>query len=74
MIPFIKNTRDLTKALFSKIYLNKNSILSPEQYKKLSPGAIYSEQQTAYINSRETLRYLRDKGLRQTGVRSQTLL
>jgi hypothetical protein len=54
VIPFIKKASKITKGLFSKIYLNKNSTLSTEQYKKIALGAIYSEQQTAFINSLET--------------------
>ncbi len=34
--------------------MNKNTSLTTEQYKKLALGAIYSEQQGAYINSLET--------------------
>ena len=53
-IPFFRKMRKVTKGMFTKIYLNKGSTLTAEQYKKVSLGAIYSEQQTAYINSLET--------------------
>lgn len=51
VIPFFRKSKTFTKGLFSKIYLNKNSDCTQDQYKKVSLGAIYSEQQTAYINS-----------------------
>jgi len=37
-----------------KIYKNKSSDLSTEQYKKIAIAAIYSQQQEAYINSLNT--------------------
>ncbi|RPE09038.1 DUF1266 domain-containing protein [Chitinophaga lutea] len=54
VIPFFKKVSKATKGIFSKIYRNKNSSLTNDQYKKVSLGAIYSEQQTTYINSLET--------------------
>lgn len=51
IIPVI---RKITKSAFSNIYINKNSTLAEERYKKIALGAIYSEQQTTYINSLET--------------------
>lgn len=50
----VRNVKKLPKALFSSIYLNEKSTLSSLEYRKLSLGAIYSEQQTAYINSLDT--------------------
>lgn len=50
IIPFIKDV----KKKMGKIYLNPSANLSSEEYKKVSIGAIYSEQQTAFINSLET--------------------
>ena len=52
--PYFKKAAKLGKVLFSKIYLNKNSTLTADQYKKVALGAIYSEQQTTYINSLTT--------------------
>ncbi|MCD7936919.1 MAG: DUF1266 domain-containing protein [Tannerellaceae bacterium] len=37
-----------------KFRLNKKSQLTPEQYKRISVGAVYSQQQTAFLNSLET--------------------
>lgn len=54
VVPFYRKVSKATKGIFSKIYLNKNANLSAEQYKKISLGAIYSEQQTAFINSLAT--------------------
>lgn len=54
VIPLLKKAKKVKKAIFDKIYLNSSSHLTPEEYKKLSVGAIYSEQQTAYINSLTT--------------------
>jgi len=54
VLPFFKKAAHLSKSLFSKIYLNKNSALTADQYKKIALGAIYSEQQTAFINSLTT--------------------
>lgn len=54
VIPFFRKAKTIAKGLFSKIYLNKNSDCTQDQYKKISLGAIYSEQQTAYINSLTT--------------------
>lgn len=54
VLPFFKKVRKATKGLFSKIYLNKSAATDPASYKKISLGAIYSEQQTAYINSLTT--------------------
>ncbi len=51
IIPFIKKTKKVTKGLLGRVYLNKNSNVSQEEYKKIAIGALYSEQQTAYINS-----------------------
>lgn len=53
-IPFIKNARKVSKAVFSKIHINSRSTLSDEECKKLSVGAILSEQQVAFINSLTT--------------------
>ncbi len=41
----------LIKKLFFKIHLNKRSNISNEQYNKIAIGALYSEQQGAFINS-----------------------
>ena len=54
LIPFFKKAKKVTKGLFSSIYINKNATESQNQYKKIAIGAIYSEQQTAYINSLTT--------------------
>lgn len=54
VIPFFKKAAKVGKGLFSSIYLNKNTTVTTEQYKKIALGAIYSEQQTAYINSLTT--------------------
>ncbi|MGL4608867.1 MAG: DUF1266 domain-containing protein [Trueperaceae bacterium] len=54
VLPFFRRASRLTQGVFSKIYINKRSTLSPEQYRKIALGAIYSEQQTAFINSLET--------------------
>jgi len=37
-----------------KFRLNSKSRVSPEEYKKVSVGAIYSQQQSAFLNSLET--------------------
>ncbi len=52
--PLIKKEKRYYKTFVVKIYFNNNSTLTNEQYKKISIGAIYSEQQTAFINSLET--------------------
>jgi len=49
-IPYIKKIRHT----FGDFRINKSSDISPQQYRKLLMGAIYSEQQSAYINSLET--------------------
>jgi hypothetical protein len=54
VIPFLRKAKKITKGLFSKIYLNSNSNLTQQQYRKIAIGAIYSEQQTAFINSLDT--------------------
>ncbi len=54
IIPFAKRAKKVTKGLFGRVYLNKNSTVSQEEYKKIAIGALYSEQQTAYINSLTT--------------------
>ncbi|KAF2509102.1 DUF1266 domain-containing protein [Flavobacterium foetidum] len=54
ILPFFRNTRKIAKGLFNKIHLNKNANLTPAQYRKIALGAVYSEQQIAYINSLET--------------------
>ncbi len=54
LILFIEKTKKVTKGLFGRVYLNKNSTISNEQYKKIAIGALYSEQQTAFINSLTT--------------------
>ena len=53
-IPFIKKAKKKTKAIFSQVYINNHSTINDEQYRKLAIGALYSEQQTAYINSLTT--------------------
>lgn len=53
-LPFVKKIKKVTKGLFSSVYLNKKSSVSKEQYRKIAIGALYSEQQTAYINSLTT--------------------
>lgn len=50
LIPFIKKIR-ITLGDFR---INKSSNVSSHQYRQLLMGAIYSEQQSAYINSLET--------------------
>ncbi len=42
------------KKYFSKIHINSNSNLTNEQYQKIAIGALYSEQQGAFINSLTT--------------------
>ncbi len=54
IVPFLKKAKKVTKGVFSSIYLNKNATVSDEQYRKIAVGALYSEQQTAYINSLTT--------------------
>lgn len=54
LLPFIKKVKKVSKGLFSSIYLNKNATENKEQYNKIAVGALYSEQQTAYINSLTT--------------------
>jgi len=54
LIPFIKKVKKVSQGLFSKIYMNKKGTLNKEQYRKLVVGAIYSEQQTSFINSLTT--------------------
>lgn len=54
LIPFIKKTKKVAKGLFSRVYLNKKATETKEQYRKIAVGALYSEQQTAYINSLTT--------------------
>nr|WP_199001336.1 DUF1266 domain-containing protein [Flavobacterium sp. ASV13] len=54
VLPFFRKTKKIAKGLLNKIHLNKNSTLSPAQYRKIALGAVYSEQQIAYINSLET--------------------
>lgn len=49
-LPFLRRM----KGAFKKIHLNPDSSLSDEQYRKLALGAIYSEQQSAVINSLNT--------------------
>ncbi|PIE98645.1 MAG: hypothetical protein CR988_02250 [Treponema sp.] len=59
----VKNAKKLSKGLFSRVYLNDNSTLTNLEYKKIALGALYSEQQTAYINSLET-------GLKESEIRN----
>lgn len=54
LLPFIKKAKKVSKGLFSSVYLNKKATENKEQYKKIAIGALYSEQQTAYINSLTT--------------------
>ena len=54
VIPFVRKANRLKKALFDKIYWNDKANLLQDQYRKLAVGALYSEQQTAFINSLET--------------------
>lgn len=54
LLPFLKKAKKVSKGLFSRVYLNKNAKETKEQYKKIAIGALYSEQQTAYINSLTT--------------------
>ena len=54
IIPFVRRLRQASRSLLSRIYLNQQANLTPEQYQRLSTGAIYSEQQAAYINSLTT--------------------
>lgn len=54
LIPFLRKASRLKKALFDKIYWNDKANLGKDQYRKLAIGALYSEQQTAFINSLET--------------------
>lgn len=63
-LPFLKKARRFVKAVSGKIYLNKSASILQTQYRKLALGAIYSEQQTAYINSLTT-------GLDATMIRSR---
>lgn len=63
-LPFLKKAKRFVKAVSGKIYLNKSSSILQTQYRKLALGAIYSEQQTAYINSLTT-------GLDATMIRSR---
>lgn len=49
-IPLIRRFR----GAFKQIHRNENANLSTGQYRKLALGAIYSEQQSAYINSLTT--------------------
>ncbi len=53
-IPLYKKITRFTKAITGKIYTNKSSRILQTQYRKLALGAIYSEQQTAFINSLTT--------------------
>lgn len=53
-IPLYKKITRFTKAITGKIYINKSSRILQTQYRKLALGAIYSEQQTAFINSLTT--------------------
>lgn len=50
VIPFFKTA----SKVFSSFLMNKKANLTTEQYRKVLLGAIYSEQQLAYINSLET--------------------
>lgn len=54
LIPFFKKAKKVTKGVFSRVYLNKNSTITEDQYRKIAIGALYSEQQIAYINSLTT--------------------
>ncbi|MDO4729405.1 MAG: DUF1266 domain-containing protein [Bacteroidota bacterium] len=54
VIPLVRKAKKITKGLLSSIYLNKNATENQEQYRKIAIGALYSEQQTAYINSLKT--------------------
>lgn len=55
VLPFLKKASMIAKKLSApKVYLNKNSTLTTDQYKKIALGAIYSEQQGAFINSLTT--------------------
>lgn len=54
VIPSLKNSSKATKGVLSKIYLNRNSNIDDSRYKKIALGAIYSEQETAFINSLTT--------------------
>lgn len=49
-IPFIRKM----KGAFKKIHVNSDMSLSDEKYRQLALGAIYSEQQSAFINSLTT--------------------
>jgi hypothetical protein len=53
-IPFIQGAIRFCKSMFSKIYIDRKSDLSPEQYRKIALGALYSEQKGAYLNSLRT--------------------
>jgi hypothetical protein len=50
IIPLFRRMRGALRS-YAK---NKSANLTPEQYRKLVVGAIYSEQQSAYVNSLET--------------------
>lgn len=50
IIPFFTKMR----RVFSKFHTKKNSAINDSQYRKILLGAIYSEQQGAYINALET--------------------
>lgn len=49
-IPFIRKMR----GVFKKIHIHPDMSLSDERYRQLALGAIYSEQQSAFINSLTT--------------------
>ncbi|MDR0194433.1 MAG: DUF1266 domain-containing protein [Myroides sp.] len=51
VLPLVRKVKKKRKVLFGRVFLNKNSSLNNELYKRLAVGALYSEQQTAYINS-----------------------
>lgn len=54
LIPFLRKAKKVTKGVFGRVYLNKHANTTDDEYRKIAIGALYSEQQTAYINSLTT--------------------
>lgn len=54
LIFFIVKRRYKSKIREGRIFINKNVTGTSDEYRKIALGALYSEQQTAYINSIDT--------------------
>ena len=54
LVFFIVRKRYRSKARQGRIYINKQAASTGDEYRKIALGALYSEQQAAYINSIDT--------------------